>query len=68
MDDIYCYLADLPDNVHEIVTPCADGYTVWISNRLDIKERQKALEHAIEHIKKEDFRKYNVQWIEGELI
>lgn len=66
MDDIFIYCVVLPSGVHEMVTPCADGYTVYL-NALDCKDRQEqALNHVIRHIKNGDFEKVNVQTIEAE--
>lgn len=68
MDNVYCYITDLPDSINEMVCPCCDGYTVWISSRLDIIGRRKALIHALNHINKNDFAKSDVQEIEGDMI
>jgi hypothetical protein len=38
-----------------MVTPCADGYTVYISAKLDDEHRLKAYEHALRHIESGDF-------------
>ncbi len=65
MDDIFIYCVVLPSGVHEMVTPCADGYTVYL-NALDCKERQRqALNHVIKHINKADYEKTDVQTIES---
>lgn len=56
MDDVFVYLRnDLPPKINEIVTPCADGYTVYISAKLDNDHRLKAYEHALRHIENGDF-------------
>lgn len=55
MDDIYTYVVPLPPKVNEMVTPCIDGYTVYISDRLDREGQKKAYAHAVEHIKNNDF-------------
>lgn len=56
MDDVYVYLRDdLPAKVGELISPCPDGYTIYISSHLDDAHRQEAYEHAIEHIKRGDF-------------
>lgn len=54
MDDIFIYFVRLPTKIREMVTPCADGYTVYIDERLDESQRMKAYRHALEHIKHGD--------------
>lgn len=66
MDEIYIYGADLPDGVNEVVTPCADGYTVYLANRLDRTGRIKAFFHAVDHILGGDFYGGVVQSMESE--
>lgn len=66
MDEIYIYGADLPDGINEMVAPCADGYTVYIDNRLDRTGRIKAFFHAVDHISGEDFHGRVVQYLESE--
>ena len=55
MDNIYTYVVTLPDNIREMVTPCADGYTVYLSDRLDSVQMLKSFRHALNHIKNRDF-------------
>lgn len=64
MDDIYIYIAPLPNTVNECVTPCPDGYTVYINERLSRSEQQAACIHAVTHIVGNDFDKSDVQDIE----
>ena len=64
MDDVYVYMTRLPDGIYEIVTPCADGYTVWIDDRLGSAEMADAYEHALWHIRNGDFERSDVQEIE----
>lgn len=66
MADIFTYVVDLPSRITEAVTPCLDGYTVYINRNLDRKHQQKAFMHAIAHIINDDFEKYDVQQIESE--
>lgn len=56
MVNIYTYVTELPPRIKEMVTPCEDGYTVYIADRLDKAERAKAYNHALEHIKNDDFK------------
>ena len=66
MDSIYVYLIDLPEYINEMVTPCADGYTVYINARLSQLGRVEALNHAVTHIDNNDFEKEDVERIEHE--
>lgn len=63
-DNIYHYIVDLPDGIKEIVLPCVDGYTIYTDARLDKAHRIKSYRHALAHIEKGDFGKYNVSEIE----
>lgn len=66
MDDrIYIYLIDMPVQIHEIVTPCIDGYTIYINARLSAIGQHEAYEHAKHHIDHHDFEKDNVQEVES---
>lgn len=64
MDDVFVYYVDLPSGINEMVTPCLDGYTIYIDARLDNKEREKAYRHALFHIQSNDFEEDDVQTIE----
>ena len=66
MDDIFVYCVDLPDGINEMVTPCFEGYTVYIDIKLDILRRRKAFRHALKHIIRRDFEKGRVSAIERE--
>lgn len=66
MDKIFTFITDLPDGINEMVTPCFEGFTVYIDSRLDEVGRLKAFQHAIEHIARGDFEKENVQSIEND--
>lgn len=55
MDEIFTYLADLPDGIDEMITPCADGYTIYLDSRLGHAERVAAYQHALRHIEEQDF-------------
>lgn len=67
MDDVYVYLADLPDGIHEMICPCADGHTIYIDASLTREQACKAYNHAIQHIMEKDFDKDDVQQIESEV-
>ena len=64
--DIYIYMVSLPTGINEAVTPCADGYTIYLSDKLSAEKRMEAYEHAMKHINNLDFEKYDVQEIEAE--
>ena len=64
MDNIYTYLVKLPPRIDEMVVPCLSGYTVYIDETLDTEHRLEAYEHALWHIRNNDFEKYDVQEIE----
>ena len=66
MDNIYTYVIDLPSSINEMVTPCFDGYTVYINACLSPSGMRKAYNHAIHHITNHDFEKSDVQQIEME--
>lgn len=66
MDNVFTYIVDLPARINETVTPCLDGYTVYINCNLDREQQQKAYMHAVAHIMNNDFEKYDVQQIESE--
>lgn len=66
MGDVYIYIVDLPDRVDEMVTPCLDGYTVYLNARLSYAGRVRAYIHAMRHIERNDFERANVQEIETE--
>ena len=57
MDDVYVYIVPLPPCIRELVTPCLDGYTVYIADRLDRESMIKAYKHALAHIKNGDFER-----------
>lgn len=64
MDDIFTYIVPLPIGIDEVVLPCADWYTVYLSDRLDTDGRLREYRHAVCHITNGDFAKVNVQEIE----
>ena len=64
MDDIFVYCIPLPEGINELVSPGADGYTIYISDRLDQEHRIRAYYHALRHIRKRDHDKSSVQLIE----
>ena len=63
-DDTYVYLIDIPGKVKEIVTPCVDGYTIYIDEKLNRQAQLKAYQHALSHIENADFQKVDASLIE----
>jgi hypothetical protein len=53
-ENIYVYLLNLPRGISEAVTPCPDGYTVYIDSKLDRDSQIRAYNHAIGHIENGD--------------
>lgn len=66
MDNVYVYLISLPSTIHEMVTPCADGYTVYINSEDDKEMQKESYLHALYHIQNNDFEKYDPHKIEEE--
>ena len=54
MDDVFVYLVDMPHKVKEFVTPCTDGYTVYINSLLTYEQQVSAYQHALDHIRRDD--------------
>lgn len=63
MPDAFVYYTDLPDGINEMVSPCLDGYNIYIDKDLTHEDAIKAYEHALSHIR-EDFHGGDVQEIE----
>ena len=67
MDDINVKIMDMDVMVPEhLVKNSDDSYTIFLNARLSRDSQLKYYFHAMEHIKKEDFEKENVQEIESE--
>jgi hypothetical protein len=66
MAEVYVYIVDLPDRVDEMVMPCIDGYTVYLNARLTYAGRVRAYYHAMRHIERNDFERFDIQEIEME--
>lgn len=57
----------LLDNMktNEVVTQNEDGtYSIFINNRLCEQKQIKSFNHAVSHIRKQDFEKEDIQTIE----
>lgn len=66
MDDIFVYTVKMPPKIKEFVTPCLDGYTVYIDDSLSDEEKREAYNHAMKHIERNDFENTDIQEIEYE--
>lgn len=67
-DGIFVHLIDFGVNsVSETVTQNADGtFSIFINARLDHETQQRAYIHALAHIYRNDFEKFDVDTIEYE--
>lgn len=54
-ESIYHYVVDLPTGCKEAVVVCPDGYTVYTNSNLSREEAIKAYEHAMKHVRNNDF-------------
>lgn len=64
--DVNVFLIDFPNRGNEMVVPNEDGsYTILINARLSNDGQLRAYEHAMKHIKENDFERSNVQEIEA---
>ena len=66
MAEIFVYIVDLPDRVDEMVTPCLDGYTIYLNAKLTYRGRVNAYMHAMKHVERKDWENDDVQQIEME--
>ena len=56
---------DFPNNARELVTRNEDGsHTALINSRLSVYAQAEAVRHAVEHIRRGDFDRLDVQTIE----
>ena len=65
MDNVYIKIISLPPGINEVVSPCSDGYMVYIAEQLSESGRLAAYNHAMTHIANNDFCMDNVQEIEA---
>lgn len=67
MSNVFLYLVDLPPGINEMVSPgCEDDYTIYIDRNLPYRQKVLAVDHALGHLRREDFYKDNIQEIEAE--
>ena len=63
LDDLFVRI--VPNlSVNEMITPCENGYSVYIKEELQEEKKIEALYHAYVHKKSNDFGKCDIQDIE----
>ena len=67
MDDCFVRCIKMPQQVKGFTMPGADGYNIYINERLDRAERIRAYRHELEHINNQDYEKSDVQMIERDV-
>lgn len=66
-DNVYVYIVDLPVGITEMVTPCLDGYTIYLNAKVSAEAQRQGYLHALYHIRNNDFeREGNIQVIESQ--
>lgn len=64
LDDLFVRL--IPNlSVNEMITPCENGYSVYIKEDLPEEKKIEALYHAYIHKKSNDFENIDIQDIES---
>lgn len=64
LDDLFVRL--VPNlSVNEMITPCENGYSVYIKEDLPEEKKIEALYHAYIHKKSNDFENIDIQDIES---
>lgn len=64
LDDLFVRI--VPNlSVNEMITPCENGYSVYIKEDLPEEKKIEALYHAYVHKKSNDFGKCDIQDIES---
>lgn len=67
MEDINVQVLDMDTMIPEqLIKNSDDSYTIFINARLSQEAQLKAYQHALNHIKNDDFEKYDVQDIESQ--
>ena len=65
-NEYHIYYVELPDGFNEDVLPCDDGFTIYLDPRQSRDGILRSYEHAMKHIKRDDFNKSDVQSIESQ--
>jgi len=64
LDDLFVRI--VPNlSVNEMITPCENGYSVYIKEDLPEEKKVEALYHAYMHKQSNDFSKNDIQEIEA---
>lgn len=64
LDDLFVRI--VPNlSVNEMITPCENGYSVYIKEELPEEKKVEALYHAYVHKKSNDFGNIDIQDIES---
>lgn len=64
LDDLFVRI--VPNlSVNEMITPCENGYSVYIKEELPEEKKVEALYHAYVHKKNNDFTRSDIQDIEA---
>ena len=67
MNNFCVVLADLDDMIGECICHNADdSYTIWINSRWSSEEQRKCFSHALDHIRHNDWERFDVNEIERE--
>ncbi len=67
LEDIGVHIINMDTAIHEQVILNEDGsFSIFINARLSFEAQMLAYKHALMHIARDDFHKYNVDEIEME--
>lgn len=65
MNNINIFIMDLPYSVHGFTKQNPDGsYTIFINAHDSVNIQRQSYEHEIQHIKNNDFEKYDIESLE----
>lgn len=62
--EIHTYIVPLPSGIKESIEPCADGYTIYLNDKLSHEQLLRSYQHAVRHIDRDDWNGEDVQEIE----
>ena len=67
MNNFCVILADLDEMIGECICHNADdSYTIWINSRWSSEEQRKCFLHALDHVRHNDWERFDVNEIEKE--
>ena len=66
-NEYHIYYVELPDGFNEAILPCDDGFTIYIDPRQSEAGMHRSFEHAMKHIRRNDFNNNDVQSIESQV-